>query len=280
MRLKSQVNCVQIDLPVAHRLLDSAVKGSRDIKMSELINHPTVSDPEIMRVFSNARVNERDALIDYVNLRPGLTVMDIQAAGGFLSDEIYKRLVGNVVNVCIEPNSELRSRLNPAFQAINNPVENFFSVGDGSIDIAMGLIGLHHSSSHESTIKEIFRTLKPGGELAVCDVYEGSRLAAWLNEFVHENSRAGHSGNFPAPGEVSQLCEKTGFVEVREELRNVPWNFSTRSQIPVFFQGLFGLLASVEEIDQVLDKFFDIHNQDGCVSIKWPLMYCRAVKPR
>jgi SAM-dependent methyltransferase len=247
--------------------------------MSQQTNHPTVSDPHIMDIFHSARSNERDTLISYVTLVPGAIVMDIQAAGGYLSDEVYRRMEGNVVNVCIEPNPDLRSRLNPNFSAIDNPVENFHSIENNSIDVALGLVGLHHSNSFESTLKEIFRTLKPGGQLAICDVYKDSKLADWLNSFVNANSKEGHTGNFPEKGEIFQLCAQIGFDNLKEEPRNVPWIFGNRSDISVFFKGLFGLEANVEDIDDVLDHFFEISGEKDHVSVGWELMYCKATKP-
>lgn len=250
--------------------------------MQGKFNHPTVSTPMIMKKFAPSRVNERDTLISYVAsaLKPGLTVMDIQAAGGFLSDEIFEQLKGDVTIVCVEPNLELRSRLNSIYKIVNNPVENFYSISDESIDIAMGLIGLHHSNSHESTIKEIFRTLRFGGELAICDVYKDSLLAEWLNTYVNKNCVNGHQGNFPASGDISLLCSQAGLINVVEEPRNVPWIFSKRSDISEFFKGLFGLEVDVDEIDDVLDDFFTIRDEGEFLSVDWELMYCHAVKPK
>jgi SAM-dependent methyltransferase len=243
-------------------------------------NFPTVSTPEAMSRFSNSRNNERDTLLSYVDLQPGMHVLDIQAAGGYLSDEVFRRLNGDVINVCVEPNSELRARLNPAFRSVDNPVEHFASLADESVDIALGLIGLHHSKSHRATLSEAYRVLKPAGELAVCDVVEGSRLAAWLNEFVMTHCPSGHFGNFPASGSMNQICTNLGFQDVVEEERNVPWVFKSRQDVLVFFQGLFGLTVDLETIDAALDDYFTLQTSETECTVDWHLAYCHARKPR
>lgn len=249
------------------------------VKPASKPNFPTVSAPSAMRDYPHARNNERDTLLDYVNLARGMSVLDIQAAGGYLSDEVFRRLEGKVAAVCVEPNPELRKRLNPAFRTIDNPVEDFPEVADRSIDVALGLIGLHHSDSHRATIHEAFRVLKPGGELALCDVAQGSRLADWLNIFVQRNCPAGHTGNFPQAGMMTKLCAEAGFVDIVEEPRDVPWIFPGRQDIAVFFQGLFGLACDPGTIDRALDEYFIIHDRaDGCV-VDWQLLYCHARKP-
>jgi SAM-dependent methyltransferase len=247
--------------------------------MQSNLNHPTVSSPTVMETFPRVRDNERDTLFDYVSLKQESSVLDIQAAGGYLSDEVYRRLQGQVTVVCIEPSPELRARLNPAYTIIDNPVEDFNSVADHSIDTVLGLIALHHSNSHIATIGEAFRVLKTAGEMVICDVYEDSRLADWLNIFVGTHCPGGHTGNFPAAGSVRQLCEQCGFVDVVEEPRDVPWIFSCRADIAEFFQGLFGLKVSTQEIDAALDDYFTIRHENGRVIVEWQLMYCHARKP-
>lgn len=243
-------------------------------------NLPTVSDPSAMLMFPDARNNERDTLLEYVELRPGMTVLDIQSAGGYLSDEVDRRMDGTGTIVCVEPNTPLRSRLKPHYVAYDDAVEDFPSVADNSADVSLGLVGLHHSHSHRATIAEAFRATKPGGEFAVCDVPADSRLAAWLNEFVAKHCPSGHDGNFPAIGSVERLCHDAGFVEVTEELRSVPWKFGTRADIAPFFKGLFGLdNISVAAIDRALDDFFAIRQEGDVCWVDWCLVYAHARKP-
>jgi SAM-dependent methyltransferase len=241
-------------------------------------NHPTVSHPRTMQDFPDVRAAERDTLIELVDLQPGCSVLDVQAAGGFLADEVHRRLAGEVSIICLEPNPALRARLNRRYAIVDDPVEAFRSVSDASVEVALGLVALHHSRSHAATIAECHRVLRPGGQLALCDVPAGTRLAAWLDEFVAAHSLSGHDGNFPALGSMARHCRRAGFVGIVEEVRDVPWRFARRPDIALFFQGLFGLSADIATIERAIADYFVVReHQRGC-EVDWQLAYVRAAK--
>lgn len=245
---------------------------------SETMNLPAASDPAAIRNFPDARNAERDALLDDVRLFPGMTTLDIQSAGGYLSDEIHRRLAGDVTCICIEPSDALRNRLNPAFRAFADPVERFTSVADGTVDAVLGLAGLHHSDSHADTINESWRVLKNSGQVAICDVEVDSHVARWLNEFVNDNSSAGHEGRFVREGDMTRLFTDAGFTGVRECRRRVPWVFENRAQVVQFFRGLFDLRCAPEEIDTALDRYFTFEERDGRFLVDWSLLYASGQK--
>lgn len=242
-------------------------------------NLPTTSDRRVTAQFGAVRANERDTLLSLVRLRPGMTVLDVQAAGGYLSDEVHRRLEGRVTCVCLEPSADLRAGLNPAFRAIDNPVEEFPDVADASIDLVLGLAGLHHSESHAATLRECHRVLRPGGELAMCDVEAGSHVATWLNDYVDRHNTAGHRGRFPAAGAMAAQLEALGFDRVRESARDVPWVFPDRRDIPVFFKALFGLTPALEEIDRAMDRYFSLQSTPHGIELGWTLLYASGRKP-
>jgi len=241
-------------------------------------NFPTVSEPSAMRDFPDVRNDERDTLLGYVDLRPGRVVLDVQAAGGYVSDEVRRRRGSAAGIVCLEPNPELRSRLDPAYRIVDDPLERLGSLADETVDVVLGLAALHHSEAHAATIGECHRVLRPGGELAICDVPAGSRLAAWLNEFVDRHCPAGHDGRFPQPGSIARLCLEAGFVEPVEELRNVPWRFARRADIAMFFKGLFGLSAALETVDRAVDDYFVVSATARGCTVDWQLVYAHARK--
>ncbi|MCF6311321.1 MAG: class I SAM-dependent methyltransferase [Verrucomicrobiales bacterium] len=238
------------------------------------MNFPAISDPNVMAAFPDARLAERDALLELVELHRDQRVLDVQAAGGFLSDEVYLRLGGEVECVCVEPCEELGLRLNSKFKWLKEDVEYFPSVQGGSIDVVLGLAGLHHSDSHFDTIKSSYRVLKMGGELAVCDVEQDSSLAAWLNDFVDRHNPVGHEGRFLKFGQTGDFLDRAGFTAIREFRKNVPWRFKDKHCAAVFFKGLFGLDLDLEQVLLAIDEHFDVKEVEHEVFIDWRLIYC------
>ena len=232
-----------------------------------------------MTLYGRSRHAERDALLELIDWRPGMVTLDVQSAGGFLSDAIRERLLGDVTTLCLEPSDALRERLSSAHTAINNPVERFTSVASESVDAVLGLVGLHHSQSHRDTIRESFRVLKAGGQCAYCEVQTGSGIARWLNEFVDAHNPAGHRGNFVAPGDMTRLFQEAGFDSISESPRDVPWRFTDRIDIPRFFRGLFGLQCSEAEIADAMTDYFTIRPDGDDWLVDWQLLYCVGSKP-
>lgn len=242
-------------------------------------NFPAISDPSAMARFPDARNAERDALLNSVSLCSGNIVLDIQAAGGYLSDGVYDRLDGEVTCLCVEPCPELRSRIADVHRIIADPIDNMCSITDDTADVALGLAGLHHSRSISATIAETYRILKPGGEFAVCDVTKDSAMAHWLNDFVDRNNRAGHKGLFLEPGEARTLMETAGFRDVEEFTRHVPWRFAGERQLVEFFRGLFGLTPGPDLVRSAIHRYLTVKQVGGEVWVEWYLNYSHGVKP-
>lgn len=241
-------------------------------------NYPAVSDPQAMLLYPEARRLERDTLIDQANLRPGMRVLDIQAAGGYLSDRIYDKLHGDVQCLCLEPCAELADRIDPVHQVCRDPLVKMTHIESASIDVALGLAGFHHSSAVFDTIREIYRVLKPGGELVVCDVIKESKMAVWLNDYVDKNSPAGHRGTFFPPGAISQMLRDAGFQNTSETIKQVPWLFASESDLTRFCKGLFNLTPSLEVISRALPQYLDVLPGTTGVSLAWELTYAKGYK--
>lgn len=241
---------------------------------------PTISDASAMADYPDVRNHERDTLLDYVALRPGMRILDVQAAGGYLSDAVYARLDGRVECLCIEPSPDLRARLKPAYQAFADPVDSWPSIDSASVDVVIGLVGLHHSASHDRTLAEAVRVLKPGGEFAICDVELDSPMARWLNEFVDRHSPGGHQGRFLRFGYLADKLQQLGLQQVREARKDVPWIFDANADVARFFRGLFGL-ADIDAwtLEQGMRQYLSRSECNGQVWFDWQLIYAYGRKP-
>lgn len=77
------------------------------------VSFPTTSEEHAMSDYPDARASERDTLLDMVSLNPRITLVDLQAAGGYVSDEAYRRLGGKAKCICVGPSPEFSKRIRP-----------------------------------------------------------------------------------------------------------------------------------------------------------------------
>lgn len=241
-------------------------------------NYPAVSASWAMDEFPDAREAERSKLIELATITPGMKVLDLQAAGGYLSDGIYERLQGDVDIICLEPCRHLSCRLSNYYKLIEDPVERWCSIESGSCDLVIGLAGLHHSNDQQSTVCEAYRVLNSTGKLVICDVIENSDIAKWLNEYVNDNNPAGHKGNFLNNGEMTRLFQAAGFKQIEESICSVPWLFESKNEIARFFKGLFGLEPSENEICDAIDEYLKVIKTSNGYKVDWNLIYTVGIK--
>ncbi len=240
---------------------------------------PTTSAPWAMQDYPQARQRELNGLLDLVELKKGMVVVDVQAAGGYVSDAIHARLDGAVRCVCIEPSDALRARISPRHTVLAEPVHAFPSVPAQSADLVVGLAGLHHSDDMRATVKECYRVLKPGGHFVLCDVEIGSAEARWLDEFVNEHSSAGHQGSFITVDLLDGLLGDAGFGGANVSRKSVPWAFASEDDAVRFFLGLFGLQCDLSTLRAGMYDYFNISADALGCSVDWNLLYARGTRP-
>ncbi len=203
------------------------------------MSKPTVSNADVSKKYPGSRLNELNALLDLANLSPGTVCLDLQAADGYVSDQIQRRLKGSVTTLCVEPVEAFHSRISSTHQIISDSIESLHSVKSESVDNVVGLAGLHHSSDFQQTTMEAYRVLKPKGFFTVADVEDETAMALWLNEVVDHYSRHGHKGQFLQSGQCQSLLKEVGFTNVVEEKKFVPWMFPSEEAMLDFLTGFF-----------------------------------------
>ncbi len=104
-------------------------------------------------------------------LRPGMTVADIGAGSGFISEGLRGRGV-RVIAVDSSPAmlAELRRKLGAGEIDTREGEAEHLPIADGSVDCAFGNMVLHHVEHPAAAIAELARILKPGGRVVLTDV--------------------------------------------------------------------------------------------------------------
>ncbi len=231
------------------------------------------------RAKPDARALERDRLFAHISIRPGACVVDLQAAGGYVGEGVFDRYGEKVIVVGIEPSPTLVRTLPRRQSPLNASLEQL-PLRSASVDVVLCLAGTHHSSDLQRIFAECHRILRPGGQISVCEVEEGSAMAKWLNGFVDQWCRDGHKGRFVRAGELKERLVAAGFREVAEERAQVPWQFADEREMVSFCRTLFGLSAVAREVvERGIHEHLEITQDESSMQLAWALCYASGRRP-
>jgi len=104
-------------------------------------------------------------------LKPGMTVADIGAGSGFMSEGLLGRGL-QVIAVDQSPAmlAEMRQRLGEEGITYREGEAEHLPIAEGMVDRVFANMYLHHTERPAAAIAELTRILKPGGRLILTDV--------------------------------------------------------------------------------------------------------------
>ena len=123
-----------------------------------------------------------------------------------------------------------------------------------------------------------YKALKPNGVLAFGEVEAGSSLHRFLDEFIHKYSYSGHVGQYPT-ADFSSVIEGAGFNNVSSDNKLSYWCFESTDFLYHYLTQLFALkpMTKAFMLDSV-HAYLGISENNGQLSINWPLRFYRGVK--
>ena len=225
-----------------------------------------------------ARETERRLLIDRLDLRSGLVVLDTGSGGGYLIDGFPATALQNATIICSDTAEHFIRSIPRRFQRLVCGMDSL-TVGDQTVDRVCNLAGLHHVERKADFFAESFRVLKSGGLVAVADVKVGTRPAAWLNGPVDRMTDIGHKGMFVEAGEFSRLLAEAGFSNVEERHEVYNWSFDGWVNLVDFVRDLFRLTkASRDEIEAAILDHLHVSQDAESAAFEWELTYATGRK--
>jgi len=165
-------------------------------------------------------------LLDAVELRGGMSMLDVPTGSGALAAEATRR-GATVIGVDIASAMIAEARKNhPGIDFQVADVEHL-PVPDGALDAVVCAFGIGHFPYPEASLAECLRTLKPGGRIAFSwwDTSDKQRVQGLIRDAAAEAGArppgvlpAGHSSlRFTDASEFRRLMEGAGLADISLE---------------------------------------------------------------
>ena len=224
------------------------------------------------RMFPEARREEADGMLAFLDMPAGALWLDVGAGGGFLAQSAPE---GAVAVGCDESAAFVSEATGYALCAVADYRRLPFS--DGVFDASACLAVLHHAEEPERVIAEMLRVTRRGGRAAVGDVAAGSKASVFLNAFVNAHTEAGHAGRFRPPEALARFFSAAGGGSIRADARLVRWSFSDRGGARRFCHELFGLRPDTDDaaLDDALDALGIAESAGGWI-VPWEMAFVSA----
>jgi ubiquinone/menaquinone biosynthesis C-methylase UbiE len=153
----------------------------------------------------------RDRALDVANVKAGELAADIGAGTGFLTEALAAR---GLRVLAVDQSEVMLEELGRKFSVIDGVecrrgVAEALPIDDACVDHAFANMFLHHVEDPAPTIREMARTLRPGGHLVITD------LDAHEHEFLREEQHDRWLGF--ERDDVRTWLSEAGLVDVKTD---------------------------------------------------------------
>lgn len=219
-----------------------------------------------MCLFPDARREEFLNTVRRADLKPGQSVGDVPAGGGYLARYLPKTVHWFGHEPC-------------ASFGAGGTDQGLLPLpwADGALDTAISIAGVHHLEDKRPLFAELARTVRIGGRLVLADVHEGSAVSGFLDGWVDRHNSTGHKGAYLGDHTLDELHE-TGWQVLSAERVPFHWRFPDKAGMAEFCNRMFDLRnCRPEETAHVIEADLGIDHLEDDVGMRWELYMIVAI---
>jgi SAM-dependent methyltransferase len=242
----------------------------------DIFNQRGFAYHEGMLKYPLARVEEFKQVIQLAEMEDGNIILDVPSGGCYLSNFMNKK----VKIISVETSSQF-------VQDTQSSDSNTVLVCEDITDIPLtteiadrilSVAGLHHVSDKFAFYQESFRLLKTNGLFLIADAFHDSKVANFLNIFVHQNNSMGHNGEF-LDRQAAKELEAVGFQVLYNSSISYFWQFDSPQDMAKYCRLLFGIdRADESTIVEGIDTYLGYQIKQGKCYMNWELHFLKCIK--
>ena len=248
--------------------------------------------------FPRAREREIAEMVRQVGAREGETIAEVGSGHGALtfalaaevgaSGRVYTYDVSRDNLVAVMLANERGSPIVPV--AIEARPEGPRFPNPGLVDAVATIATFHHFDDRSAAtgvrgrtaaIAAFHRLLRPGGRLVIGDVGAGTAPARYFDAIDDPRycSPNGHPHDFFTGEELAAICVEAGFVDVRHEVRCVPWAFASADEAVEFLAVMHNAQCPLDEVREITMRHLRTTPSGEGVLLEWELLFLEARRP-
>ena len=227
---------------------------------------------EILRLLElngNERVLEITSGSGYLSLK---IARILKEGGGFLISQDIAKAMMNLA----EKKADKESLKNIRFYLTSDM--SYSLLEDSSIDKAVCLGGFHHIEEPIKVFWSIKRILKPGGIFAAGDFADDSPVQKYFDERIDVLTDNGHQGLFLSESHMENFARFSGMKTLLIERKKVPFIFSSRADIGIFYQLVHALNQEPSETEKDVECYMGIEHIDGKFIVPMDYIFAKYQK--
>lgn len=247
---------------------------------------------EALEEYPLARTMDIEAMQKHLSPQKGDSILGIGEGNGYFCQPILDA-IGYTGRYTITDPAEcqlrnLKHRVNTSQLEIVATGAESIPITAEKYDKVWSFGAFHHCPNQTEAMKRIYKNLKAGGKLVICDVFQGSKLAQHFDVQAARYSNTGHEVRFLSDDFARSLCYLAGFKEDKIQIKKLPqkWVFDSETDAAKFIYKLHAMtfLPGSEDarIRATLKGCRDIlgikMNESGRYELNWPMKVLKATK--
>ena len=233
------------------------------LDISDIVTKRKEGYCEAVKKWPDARLSEAQTLLAAMRLAPGDKLVEF----GQSQLNWHESIPAGVSYHQIDP-------LNEPGLGLGDPV---FSKQD-SVDWIVSTYGMQTCLQKKPIFDTFSHALRPGGQLILAEISQGSRVAKFMEQWVNGHSSSGVGGSYFNFRTLKELSD-SGFTLLRMQEKTCHWIFKDERAAVEYCKALLGVdLAEDQAFLDALDFYLGFDDLEEGLGLRWQMQVISSIK--